>query len=239
MYLLYLHLLCKRGQSPDSERLQPPQGSSLTAHSTTFIVSHPIGESGKTYTLSWYQINKIFCCSELLCFLFLSPALFLSFLWCSNGQTLVHVPVEEPQNVTSCQKPYEEEHTPHWVCILYGHVYESVSEFLFILYIHCQISDSTHYHPPKYLLLYFIFLTVDILECSYKTCRSSTYISVCACRCVCVWTVCHQVCTALVDAEPNVWSRFVPSASSHPELIGFMFQRVCMNEASTIRSPLA
>lgn len=32
------------GQSPDSERLQPPQGPSLTAHSTTFIVSHPVAE---------------------------------------------------------------------------------------------------------------------------------------------------------------------------------------------------
>jgi len=31
----------------------------------------------------------------------------------------------------------------------------------------------------------------------------------------------------------------LPSASSQPEQTGFMFQRVCMKEASTMRSPLA
>lgn len=34
------------GQTPDSERLQPPQGPSLTANSTAFIVSHPVAELG-------------------------------------------------------------------------------------------------------------------------------------------------------------------------------------------------
>lgn len=34
------------GQTPDSERLQPPQGPSLTANSAAFIVSHPVEESG-------------------------------------------------------------------------------------------------------------------------------------------------------------------------------------------------
>lgn len=94
-------------QSPDSERLQPPQGPSLTAHSTAFIMSHPVEESGQRLIVIWYQINRIFSCPEPLCLLL--PALFLSFLWCSDGQTLVHVAVEQSENVASCQKACRDE----------------------------------------------------------------------------------------------------------------------------------
>lgn len=39
------------GKSPDSERLQPPQGARLTAHSTAFIMSHPAAETGQRHIL--------------------------------------------------------------------------------------------------------------------------------------------------------------------------------------------
>lgn len=76
--------------------------------------------------------------------------------------------------------------------------------------------------------------TMGILNHNNKTCRSSSYIN----EYVWVYTICEG-CTLLLAGEQKVWSRCVPSASSHPEVNGVMFHRVCMKEASTIRSPLA
>lgn len=42
---------------------------------------------------------------------FFSPALLLSFLRCGDGQTLVHVAMEQPENVTACQEPWKQKAT--------------------------------------------------------------------------------------------------------------------------------
>lgn len=106
-------------QSPDSERLQPPQGPSLTAYSTTFIVSHPVTESGLRHKQwCWIRLRgRFFAAQTMLCFLL--PALFLSFFWGSDGETLVHVAMEQPDDMTSCQKPWEEKNTPQYLWVLY------------------------------------------------------------------------------------------------------------------------
>lgn len=68
-YVLWRHL---RRQSPDSERLQPPQGSSLAAHSPAFIVSHPVAESGKTHRHSYMVTDEQYV-------LYLKPIFMSSF----------------------------------------------------------------------------------------------------------------------------------------------------------------
>lgn len=45
--------------------------------------------------------------SGALCFL---PALFLSFLWRSDSQTLIHVTVEQPENVASGEEAWGGKH---------------------------------------------------------------------------------------------------------------------------------
>lgn len=85
--------------SPNSERLQPPQRTGLAAHRSAFVVGHPGEESGKWSVVVEHQIKRF----KLVCFL---PALFLSFLWGSNSQTLIHVAVEQPENVASGEKAW-------------------------------------------------------------------------------------------------------------------------------------
>lgn len=86
-------------KSPNSERLQPPQRTGLAAHRSTFIVGHPGEESGELSVVIQHQIKRF----KLPLFAFL-PALFLSFLWGSNSQTLIHVAVEQPENVASSEE---------------------------------------------------------------------------------------------------------------------------------------
>ena len=98
----------------------------------------------------------------MLCFLL--PALFLSFFWGSNGQTLVHVAMEQPDDMTSCQKPCEEEHTPQYVWVHFSL---------------CTVYGNSIWYMVTWLLTASSLLKVDILKYNYKTCRSSTSINVC------------------------------------------------------------
>lgn len=61
-------------------------------------MSHPVEESAVLSVVKRHPIQ-----SGALCFL---PALFLSFLWRSDSQTLIHVTVEQPENVASGEEAW-------------------------------------------------------------------------------------------------------------------------------------
>lgn len=150
------------GHSPDSERLQPPQGPSLTAHSTTFIVSHPVAESGQRHIRSCgIRLTEYFAAQTR------SASSYLRFSSPSSGVAMARHSSMWPWNSLRTWPPVKKPagwNAHHNKCVYCVDIYEYI----------CWVYATWFLIAPNMLI-------VNIFKYNYKMGRSSTYINLCMC----------------------------------------------------------